>query len=116
MASLVCNLIREKRIRTTLVKARQARRLAEKMVTVALRGNLAARRRAISVLRRPEVVGELFDNVAPRFTERPGGYTRVLKLGQRSSDGSEMAILEWVDIEVPDKTRKTEKKAAGAAA
>lgn len=115
MASLVCHLIEEKRIKTTLMKAKEARRVAEKMVTLGLKGTLAARRLAISTLRRPERVATLFDEIAPQFKERPGGYTRITKLGQRRSDGSEMAILEWVGVAVADKTRKTEKKEAEAA-
>jgi large subunit ribosomal protein L17 len=109
MASLVCHLIEEKRIKTTLMKAKEARRVAEKMITLGLKGTLAARRQAIATLRRPERVATLFDEVAPQFKDRPGGYTRITKLGQRRSDGSEMAILEWVGVEAPDKTRKTEK-------
>jgi len=116
MASLVCHLIEEKRIKTTLMKAKEARRVAEKMVTLGLKGTLAARRQAISTLRRPERVATLFDDIAPQFKERPGGYTRITKLGQRRSDGSEMAILEWVGVDAPDKTRKTEKVDAEAAA
>jgi large subunit ribosomal protein L17 len=114
MASLVCNLIEEKRIKTTLPKAKEARRVAEKMVTLGLKATLAARRQAISTLHNPARVATLFDDVAPRFKERPGGYTRITKLGQRSSDGSEMAILEWVGIAAPDKKRKP--KAAEAEA
>ena len=110
MASLVCNLIEEKRIKTTLMKAKESRRVAEKMVTLGLKGTLAARRQAIATLRRPERVAILFDEIAPQFKDRPGGYTRITKLGQRRSDGSEMAILEWVGVDAPDKTRKTEKK------
>ena len=60
-------------------------------------------------------VATLFDDIAPKFKERPGGYTRITKLGQRRSDGSEMAILEWVGVDAPDKKRKTEKKEAEAA-
>ena len=112
MASLVCNLIEEKRIKTTLSKAKQARSLAEKMVTLGLRGDLAARRRAIAVLRRPERVAKLFEEVAPQFKERPGGYTRIVKLGQRDSDGSEMAFLEWVDTPIPDKKKPREEAEA----
>jgi large subunit ribosomal protein L17 len=116
MASLVCHLIEEKRIKTTLMKAKEARRVAEKMVTLGLKGTLAARRQAISILRRPERVATLFDDVAPKFKERPGGYTRITKLGQRRSDGSEMAILEWVGVDVPDKKRKPAEVEAEAAA
>jgi large subunit ribosomal protein L17 len=117
MASLVCHLIEEKRIKTTLMKAKEARRVAEKMVTLGLKKDtVAARRRAISILRRPERVATLFDDVAPQFKERPGGYTRITKLGQRRSDGSEMAILEWVGVDVPDKKRKPAEVEAEAAA
>ncbi|NQU41083.1 MAG: 50S ribosomal protein L17 [Lentisphaerae bacterium] len=116
MASLVCHLIEEKRIKTTLMKAKEARRVAEKMVTLGLKGTLAARRQAISILRRPERVATLFSDVAPQFKERPGGYTRITKLGQRRSDGSEMAILEWVGVDVPNKKRAAKEVEAEAAA
>jgi large subunit ribosomal protein L17 len=97
LANLVCALIDHKRIKTTLPKARAARGLAEKMVTVGKKGTLAARRHAISKLKNPVSVKELFDNVAPVFADRPGGYTRIIKLGRRISDSSEMVYLEFVD-------------------
>lgn len=97
LASLVCSLITEKRIKTTLPKAKAARSLAEKMVTFGKKGSLADRRQAIAKLHNPKAVKELFDNVAPVFAERAGGYTRIVKLGRRISDSSEMAILEWVE-------------------
>ena len=99
-AALVCGLIQEKRIRTTLAKARVARRRAEKLVTLARRGTVAARRRAVSELRRKHCVTELFDTIVPRLEGRNGGYTRIVKLGSRGGDGPEMAILEWVDATV----------------
>ena len=111
MASLVCNLIAERRIRTTLPKAREARRLADQMVTLGRRGTLAARRRAISVLCQPGRVATLFEEIAPSFSERNGGYTRIMRLGRRSSDGSEMALLEWVGLDVPDKKKPAKKEA-----
>jgi large subunit ribosomal protein L17 len=98
LAGLVCDLIHEKRITTTLPKAKAARSLAEKMVTLGKRGDLPARRRAISKLRRPERVKELFDAIAPTFDGRAGGYTRIMKLGRRLSDNAEMAILEWIEL------------------
>jgi large subunit ribosomal protein L17 len=98
LANMVCSLIQEKRIKTTLPKAKAARRLAEKMVTLGKRGDLHARRQAISKLRSQDAVRELFAAVAPAFQEREGGYTRIMKLGTRRSDASEMAILEWVDV------------------
>ena len=100
LANMVCSLINEKRITTTLPKARAARVLAEKMVTLGKRGDLHARRRAISKLRNQDSVYELFSAIAPAFEERQGGYTRIVKKGKRSSDASEMAILEWVDVTV----------------
>jgi large subunit ribosomal protein L17 len=99
MASLVCNLIEQGRITTTVTKAKQARRIADKMVTLGRKGTLAARRQAISALQRTDRVGKLFADVVPQFEGRQGGYTRIVKLGKRSSDGSEMAILEWVGAE-----------------
>jgi len=113
-ASLVCNLIEEKRIKTTLPKAKIAGRLAEKMVTMGRVGTLAARRTAISRLRQVKAVKKLFEEIAPSFEGRNGGYTRITKLGRRSSDSSEMAILEWVDIAVPDKRRKKKVEAEKA--
>jgi large subunit ribosomal protein L17 len=98
LANLVCSLINEKRITTTLPKARATRSLAEKMVTLGKRGDLHARRQAISKIRNQDSVHELFAAIAPAFAERQGGYTRIMKLGTRRSDASEMAILEWVDV------------------
>ena len=100
MANMVCSLIQEKRIKTTLAKARAIRPLAEKMVTLGKRGDLHSRRLAISRLRSKESVHELFSSIAPACAEREGGYTRILKLGTRPSDASEMAIIEWVDMAI----------------
>jgi len=96
MSSLVTNLIVQSSIKTTLPKAKQARRDAEKMVTLARKGTLAARRLAASRLQSPKAVQMLFDCVVPAMDGRPGGYTRICKLGQRSSDGAEMCLLQWV--------------------
>jgi large subunit ribosomal protein L17 len=100
VASLVCNLIKERRIKTTVAKAKLARSMADKMVTVARRDTVTARRRAMSVLRQKDAVTALFSDIVPICVGREGGYTRVLKLGRRSSDSSEMAILEWVGVAV----------------
>ena len=97
LSNLVCALIDNKRIKTTKQKAKAARSLAEKMVTLGKKGTLAARRQAIATLKNEKSVKELFDVVAPTFTERQGGYTRILKLGRRISDSSEMVLLEWVE-------------------
>ena len=97
LAGQVCDLIHCRRITTTLAKAKATRSLAEKMVTLGKSGTLASRRRALSKLRRIDRVKELFDEIAPTFAERQGGYTRIMKLGPRGSDGAEMVILEWVE-------------------
>ncbi len=109
MASLVCNLILRNRIKTTLPKAKAARRLAEKMVTLGKKGTLAARRRALSKLRQKEPVSMLFDSIAPSFSDRNGGYTRITRIGRRTSDSSEMAYLEWVHF-TPQPPRDRKKK------
>jgi large subunit ribosomal protein L17 len=97
LANLVCALIDNKRIKTTAPKAKAARCLADKMVTLGKKGTLSARRQAISTLKNEKSVKELFETVAPSFENRTGGYTRILKLGRRISDGSEMVLLEWSD-------------------
>jgi large subunit ribosomal protein L17 len=107
-ASMVSNLILAKRIQTTLAKARATKRLADKMVTVGKKDTLAARRQALSFLKLEAAVTELFGAVAPAMKDRQGGYTRVIKLGKRMSDSSEMCILEWVDF-VP-KAKKAKKE------
>jgi len=112
LRALVRSLIEQKRIRTTLAKAKLARRMADRMVTLGRRGTLAARRQAVTALGPGPTVKLLFEEIAPRFDGRSGGYTRIIKLGQRRSDGSEMALLEWVDIApAPAKQKKRKKKA-----
>jgi large subunit ribosomal protein L17 len=111
-ANMVSNLILAKRITTTLAKARATKRLADKMVTVGKKGTLAARRQALSALKQDKVVTELFGAVAPAMKDRHGGYTRMVKLGKRMSDSSEMCLLEWVDF-VP-KAKKVKKDEAEA--
>ncbi len=111
-ANMVSNLILAKRITTTLAKGRATKRLADRMVTVGKKGTLAARRQALSVLKQDKAVAELFDAVAPAMKDRQGGYTRMVKLGKRMSDSSEMCILEWVDF-VP-KAKKAKKEAVEA--
>jgi large subunit ribosomal protein L17 len=101
VASLVTNLILRDRIRTTLQKARAARRDAEKMVTLARKGTLASRRLAAARLRRPEAVARLFEKIVPAMDGRKGGYTRIVKVGQRLGDAAEMAFLEWVAVITP---------------
>ena len=96
-ANLAGQLIQHGRIRTTEAKAKAVRPIAEKMITLGRRGDLAARRQAIAYLRSKDVVHTLFADVAPRFAERPGGYSRIVKLGPRQGDAAEMVYLELVD-------------------
>lgn len=107
LANQTCSLIYSGEIKTTLAKAKQTRRVAEKMVTLAKRGTLHSRRLARSRLRDPEAVRILFDELVEKFKGRNGGYTRILKMGQREGDGAEMCLLKWVSE--PNK-QTTEKK------
>lgn len=104
--NLMTELFRHERIRTTHAKAEAIRSEAEHLVTIAKRGKAKAngeehdvheRRQVAAVLRDPMVVRKLFDEIAPRFEERPGGYTRMVKVGRRQGDGAEMVVLELVD-------------------
>ena len=98
-ANLAGALIEHGRIKTTEAKAKAVKPLAEQMITLGRRGDLAARRQAISRLRSRDVVHVLFADVAPRFVDRPGGYTRIVKLGPRQGDAAAMVYLELVDYE-----------------
>ena len=101
MSSLVTNLILQSSIKTTLPKAKQARKDAEKMVTMARKGTLAARRLVAARLQSsPAAVQVLFDSVVPSMDGRNGGYTRILKLGTRRGDAAEMCLLQWVVLPV----------------
>jgi large subunit ribosomal protein L17 len=100
-ANLAGSLIEHGRIKTTEAKAKAVRPIAEKMITLGRRGDLAARRQALAYLRSQEVVHLLFAEVGPRFADRNGGYTRIVKLGQRPGDGAETAYLELVDFVPP---------------
>ncbi|MES2507399.1 MAG: 50S ribosomal protein L17 [Verrucomicrobiota bacterium] len=108
LANLVCALVEHRRIRTTLAKAKAVRPLAEKMITLGKRGDLHARRTAISELRQPGMVKKLFEDIAPASKDRQGGYTRIIKLGQRRSDSAPMAFIEWVDAYVPPAPKSEE--------
>ena len=99
LANLTCSLIEHGRIRTTLAKAKALRPVAEKMVTLAKRGDLHARRQAIAFLRQKDSVKKLFAEVGTASTDRQGGYCRITKLGARVSDSAPMAYIEWTDIE-----------------
>ena len=96
-ANLAGALIEHGRIKTTEAKAKEVRPIAEQMITLGRRGDLAARRRALAYLRKQETVHKLFAEVAPRFADRPGGYSRIVKLGPRPGDAAPMVYLEFVD-------------------
>ena len=96
-ANLAAALIEHGRIKTTEAKAKAVKPLAEQMITLGRRGDLHARRQALAVLRSPDVVHMLFADVAPRFVDRPGGYSRIVKIGPRYGDAAEMVYLELVD-------------------
>jgi len=117
LANQVCSLIEHERIKTTLAKAKAVRPLAEKMVTLGKNGSLHARRTAFAVLRQKNAVKKLFDNIAPRSTSRNGGYTRIIRLGQRKSDSASIAFIEWVDADhaVEEKEPKEQKEKSAKA-
>ena len=96
LSNLAASLIEEEKITTTETRAKMLRPYVEKMVTKARRGDLHARRLILRKIQDTEVVTKLFDDVAPRYEDRPGGYTRITKLGPRRGDGAEMAIIEFV--------------------
>ncbi len=116
LRNLVTSFLDKERVTTTLAKARVTRPVAEKMITLGKRGTLHARRQALAYLTKESVVKKLFDDIAPRFAERAGGYTRIVKLDRRMGDGSMMAMLELVGAEYKKKAKKkkeTKKPAAG---
>lgn len=104
------SLIQHERIVTTLPKAKELRPIAERMVTLGRKHSVHARRLANRWLVDRDLVKKLFSEIAPRFATRPGGYTRIVKLGPRKGDGAELAILEFVDYKLPE-TAKQEKRA-----
>jgi large subunit ribosomal protein L17 len=121
--NLVTSLLDKERIRTTLPRAKAVRPIAERMITLGKRESLHARRQALAFVRDAEVVSKLFATIAPRFAQRSGGYTRIIRLGFRDGDGAQMAILELIGSEFKPskeeskggkKAKKQEKPAAAA--
>ncbi|KZL93203.1 50S ribosomal protein L17 [Clostridium magnum] len=96
LRNLVTSFLKHGKIETTETRAKETRSIAEKMITLAKRGDLHARRQVLSFVTEEEVVRDLFDNVAPKYAERNGGYTRIYKVGPRRGDGAEVVILELV--------------------
>jgi large subunit ribosomal protein L17 len=112
LANQVCSLIEHRRIKTTLAKAKAVRPLAERMVTLGKDGSIHARRTAFATLRQKDAVKKLFDEIAPASGERNGGYTRIIRLGQRQSDSAFMALIEWVDSPITVEEKPAEEKKA----
>ena len=112
LANLVCSLIQHKRVTTTLAKAKAARSVAEKMVTLGKKGTIHHRRLAAARLHQEDAARVLFKEIAPAFKDRRSGYTRIIKLEQRQGDAAQRAILEWVDTVIA----APEPVAAGSAA
>ena len=106
------SLLDKERIETTDAKAKELRRVADRMITLGKRGDLHARRQALSVIRSKEVTSKVFEELADRFRERPGGYTRVLKVGRRTGDAAPMSIIELVEGEAAEASKKADKKVA----
>jgi large subunit ribosomal protein L17 len=110
LRSLATNLILEDRIITTVTKAKAVRPQVEKMITLAKTDTLHARRQAAAFLLKPEAVKKLFEQLGPRFSERPGGYTRILKLGTRKGDGADTALIEFLGSEIKRKAEERRKR------
>ncbi len=109
--NMVTDFLDKERIITTVAKAKELRPFAEKMISLGKRDNLHSRRRALSIIRRKSVVHKLFDSLAPRYADRNGGFTRIIRLGFRKGDSAETAIIELVDREGEEDTPKKSKKA-----
>lgn len=118
LRNMVTSLIDKEQITTTDARAKELRKLAEKMITLGKKGTLHARRQALEVIRDKKVVAKLFDRLAPRYTDRPGGYTRIVKLGYRSGDNAALSMIEFVEEEFTPKPKKkkAEEKPAKKAA
>lgn len=107
MRNMVTSLLDHEQITTTDARAKELRKLAEKMITLGKNGSLHARRQAAAVVRDKKVVGKLFERIAPRYADRPGGYTRIIKLGLRAGDNASLSRIELVEEEFSPKAKKT---------
>jgi large subunit ribosomal protein L17 len=114
LRNLVTSFLEKERVRTTLAKAKEARPLAEKMITLGKKGTLHSRRQVVAFIRKEGVVTKIFDDLGPRFSQRPGGYSRIVKLGLRGGDGAQMAMLELIGTEYKKKAKKKKEKGKSA--
>ncbi|MDO4288217.1 MAG: 50S ribosomal protein L17 [Eubacterium sp.] len=96
LRNLTTSLLEHGKIETTVTRAKEVKRIADKMVTLGKRGDLHARRQALAYITKEEVVKDLFDEIAPKYAERQGGYTRIYRVGPRKGDGAELAVIELV--------------------
>lgn len=110
LSNLSAALFERKRIKTTLAKAKAARSVAERFITMAKKGDLASRRQVLRYIPQKRIVKILFEDIAPQYADRPGGYSRIVKLGQRQGDGAPLAILELVGFETAVQKKKATKK------
>ena len=110
--NLVTALFQSERIQTTVIKAKEARSVAERLITFAKRGDLHARRLATEVIRDRKTVAKLFERIAPRYADRPGGYTRIIKLGHRLGDNAALSLIALVEEAVTPKAKQKAPKAA----
>jgi large subunit ribosomal protein L17 len=110
--NMVLALIRHERIKTTDPKAKELRRIADRMVTLGKQNDLAARRRAFAFMQSHDAVKKLFDEIAPRFKDRNGGYTRVIKFGHRRGDAAMLSVIEFTGQEEETKTKKPRRRSA----
>src|SRR6516162_2933884 len=107
MRNLITALLREEKIQTTDPKAKELRRWADRVITLGKRGGFHARRQALSIVQDKAVVRKLFETIAPRFKDRSGGYTRIIKLGIRRGDAAQMSLIELVGVETEKEASKT---------
>jgi len=112
MRNMVTSLLDHEKITTTTTRAKELRKIAEKMITLGKRGDLHARRQALQVIRDRKVVGKLFEMVGPRYKDRPGGYTRILRLGNRQGDNAPICQIELVEEEFTPRPKKVVSVAA----
>src|SRR6202041_2184476 len=113
LRNLVTNVIEKERITTTVTRAKAAKPLVEKMITLGKRDSLHARRQAAAFLMTPGATKKLFESIAPRFADRPGGYTRIIRAGWRLGDGADLAILEFIGSELKKKDKEAGRETEG---
>ena len=113
LRNMVTSFLKYEKIRTTDVKAKELKQVAEKMITLGKRGDLHSRRQALAFVRDPEVVGKLFSDLSARFRDRAGGYTRIVKMGYRTGDNAPLSVIELIGL-VPKEKQKVKKKTAAA--